>query len=125
MQLKFIVWYTGWLGHLQEWPGSCPCHQERFFNNEANDCSRKRKLLNIAYPYIMKKLDEAHEGLAEAESWTAAEWCLSFSYRSDTGKCSAERSDGKGDVSFFRFAFLAKFGLGFGSGLVLRFWFVG
>ena len=77
MQLDYIVWFTNWCGELQEWPASCPCHQERFERGQPNDCVFKGKLMVIAHVHITKKLNGA---LETSESWTEHDWSDSFTF---------------------------------------------
>ena len=70
-KLRFVLWYTDWLGELERWGGSCSCHQDAYRAGMAVECWRKGRLLQWAWPHAVREL---RLGLREAESWGPDEY---------------------------------------------------
>ena len=78
-QMKFVSWFTAWLGGLEQWGGSCLCHPDRRSGDNLV-CDRKGRLLKVAYPHAVRELDA---GLADAQTWEVTEFApLQFNFTS-------------------------------------------
>jgi hypothetical protein len=70
-QFNFTAWFSERVCFIQAWGGSCPCHQQEFFDRHPVECIYKGRVLLLAFNFASGKLAEM---LQEAQTWTLDTW---------------------------------------------------